>query len=111
MREQVFYVSRSQRAENSISSLHICCDFSLELMSPLLSLHWLVFQLFPHLFVCCGGAGTCEDSHSGLCIRALATGAGEHAAQRMNASSSEPCENSSMYEGSCGPCSCLIVVE
>lgn len=111
MREQVFYVSRSQRAENSISSLHICCDFSLELMSPLLSLHWLVFQLFPHFFVCCGGAGTCEDSHSGLCIRALATGAGEHAAQRMNASSSEPCENSSMYEGSCGPCSCLIVVE
>lgn len=78
-------------------------------MAPLLSLHWFVFQLFPHFSVCCGS--TCEDSHSGPCIRALGDRNGEHAAQRMNASSSETYDNSSTYEHSCGPCSCLIVVE
>lgn len=28
MREQVFYVSRSERTDNTISSLHVCCDLS-----------------------------------------------------------------------------------
>lgn len=28
MREQVFYVSCSERTDNTISSLHVCCDLS-----------------------------------------------------------------------------------
>ena len=103
MREQVFYVSRSKKTENT--------TFAVELMTPLLSFPWFVFQLFPHFFVCCGSVGMCEDPHRGPGIRALGNRNGEHAAQTMNVSSSETYDNRSMYERSCGPCSCLIVVE
>lgn len=52
-----------------------------------------------------------EDIHRGLCVRTCGSESGVPNASRMNDGSSETYDSSSMYERSCGPCSCLIVVE
>lgn len=78
----------------------------------LLSFHWLVlFQLLPHLSFCCGSTDVCENIDSRLCVRTCGSRNNVPNVRRANDSSSETFDNSSMYERSCGPCSCLIVVE
>lgn len=74
----------------------------------LLWFHWpVLFQLLPDCFLCSGSADVCEDVRRGLC----GCGRDVPEASRVNDSRSELCDSSSMLERSCGPCSCLVVVE
>lgn len=61
--------------------------------------------------MCSGSTDVCEDAHRALCVRTCGCGRGVPDAGRLNDSSSGLCDSSGMYERSCGPCSCLIVVE
>ncbi|KAM8876810.1 LOW QUALITY PROTEIN: uncharacterized protein ACB058_002923 [Synchiropus picturatus] len=70
-----------------------------------------VFYLLPSCFVCSGSTDVCENVRRSVRVRSRGCGSGMSNGSRVQLTESDGgrsmCDTSSMYERSCGPCSCL----